>query len=738
MIQPSYHPTLLQIVHRAQQLAQELRHAFVAPEHFLKACIITGVFDNNFDTGAVKKMLQQLETYLQSALEARATPEEEQPEHSYQWEIMAKVAQWKATSAQAKQIDVPHYISAIYQLEDSWGQAALQTCLGEEADVLTALLAEKTMANSEEKNTNAEESEQNKSHAMVLCINGQLSEHNPLIGRETELERTIRVLCRRDKNNPIHVGDPGVGKTALIYGLAAKIEAGEVPPRLHGCKIYAIDMGTMLAGTQYRGDFEKRLKAIVEEIAAEGNGIIYIDEIHTLVGAGRIGDGSLDAANLLKPYLETGRVRFVGATTHEEYNRYFAGSGALTRRFQTIDIPEPTITETCRILEGLQTRYEEFHGIHYDNGTIEHAVRMADRYITDRRLPDKAIDLIDEAAAYREVHPDGTNRVDRRLIDQILAGICKVDSLRDIEAEDTETLKHLQPEMLCRIFGQDEAIRKVAESIMISRAGLYDPDKPVASLLFVGPTGVGKTEVAKVLATQLGIELLRFDMSEYAEKHTVARLIGAPAGYVGYEDGGLLTDAVRRTPHCVLLLDEIEKAHPDIFNLLLQVMDRATLTDTRGRTADFRHVVLIMTSNAGAQFARQAGMGFDREIAPGKAMLHDVKRLFKPEFLNRLTATVVFNEMSQEMARRILHKKTAELQKRLLERNVVLNMTEEAVEYLLRKGFTREYGAREIDRVISAELKPLLTRALLFGTLKQGGTATIVMKKNALELEAEA
>ena len=560
---------------------------------------------------------------------------------------------------------------------------------------------------------------------LITCINDHIDRHNPLIGREAELERTIRVLCRLDKNNPLHVGDPGVGKTALIYGLAALIRDGRVPERLAGARIYSLHLGTLLSGTQYRGQLEKRLLSIIDGMAEEGNAIAYIDEIHNLVGAGQTGEGSLDLANLLKPYLETGSVRFIGATTHEEYNRYFSKSGALVRRFQTIDVPEPSIEETCLILEGLRARYEAFHNVTFAEGVIEHAVRRADRYINDRRLPDKAIDLIDEAAAYREVHPDGTQTVTRDLIDSVLATLCKIDVLRSEDDSDHTALRNLRPELLRRVFGQDRAIAEVTEAVMMSHAGLTAPDKPMASLLFVGPTGVGKTEVAKVLAEQLGIDLVHFDMSEYAEKHTVSRLIGTPAGYVGYEDGGQLTDAIRRSPHCVLLLDEIEKAHPDIFNILLQVMDRATLTDTHGRKADFRHVLLILTSNAGAQFARQAGVGFTGNVTPGDAMLAEVKKLFKPEFLNRLSGTVVFGEMTLDMARRILDKQLGVLQSLLTPRGVQLQLTDAAREWLLQRGFTREYGARELDRAIAAHLKPLLTRALLFGALAHGGTATV-------------
>ena len=545
-----------------------------------------------------------------------------------------------------------------------------------------------------------------------------------------------RFLCRKEKNNPLHVGEPGVGKTSLAYGLAARIEAREVPERLLDCRIYELDLGTLLAGTQYRGDFEKRLKTIMEGVRNEGRAIIYIDEIHNLIGAGRTGDGSMDASNMLKPYLESGDIRFIGSTTYEEYNRYFARSKGLVRRFQQIDIHEPSIEETIHIVEGLKEKYEEFHGVTYQPDVIPYAVKASVRYISDRFLPDKAIDLVDEAGAYREIHPipSGEQIVDKTLITDVLARICKVDALA-MKEEDTTSLETLHARISAKIYGQEEAVRQVVEAVQMSKAGLLDENKPLASLLFVGPTGVGKTEVAKVLASELGISLQRFDMSEYTEKHTVAKLIGSPAGYVGYEDGGLLTDAIRKTPNCVLLLDEIEKAHPDVFNILLQVMDYAVLTDNKGRKADCRHVVLIMTSNAGAQFARQASIGFSSQITAGEAMLKQVKKTFKPEFINRLSATVVFHDMSRKMASLILDKKLGELSSKLASRQIEMGLSPEARNWLLQRGFLPEYGAREMDRVIASHLKPLLMREILFGSLKSGGKTCIQVDKDQLVLQ---
>ena len=444
----------------------------------------------------------------------------------------------------------------------------------------------------------------------------------------------------------------------------------------------------------------------------------------------------MDASNMLKPYLESGDIRFIGSTTYEEYNRYFARSKGLVRRFQQIDILEPSIEETIHIVEGLKKKYEEFHGVTYQPDVIPYAVKASVRYISDRFLPDKAIDLVDEAGAYREIHPisSGEQSVDKTLITDVLARICKVDALA-MKEEDTTSLETLHARISAKIYGQEEAVRQVVEAVQMSKAGLLDENKPLASLLFVGPTGVGKTEVAKVLASELGISLQRFDMSEYTEKHTVAKLIGSPAGYVGYEDGGLLTDAIRKTPNCVLLLDEIEKAHPDVFNILLQVMDYAVLTDNKGRKADCRHVVLIMTSNAGAQFARQASIGFSSQITAGEAMLKQVKKTFKPEFINRLSATVVFHDMSRKMASLILDKKLGELSSKLAARQIEMELSPEARNWLLQHGFLPEYGAREMDRVIASHLKPLLMREILFGSLKFGGKTCIQVDKDQLVLQ---
>ena len=642
--------------------------------------------------------------------------------------------------------DVPHLMNAIMGLRDSYAANCLHALVpdedkGEFIRSLTDAAEVESVVfegpDDEYGDTIRDDTPSKKQdavgwHDFVLCINDHIADHNPLIGRDDELERTIQVLCRKDKNNPLHIGEPGVGKTSIVYGLAQRIQDGDVPASLQGARIYQLDMGSLIAGTQFRGDFEKRLKTVMLGITSEPNAILYIDEIHNIVGAGATGDGSMDAGNLLKPYLEGGKVRFIGATTYEEFNRYIMRNKGLMRRFQQVAIDEPSVEETLRILQMLKPGYEEFHKVQYDDDAIEYAVTGSARHITDRYLPVKAIDLIDEAGAWVQSHrQEGEDRrVDKKLIADVLARVAKVDALT-IDEKDNDKLETLESRIKARIYGQDDAVKQVVEAVQMSKAGLTDEAKPLASLLFVGPTGVGKTEVARVLANELGVELVRFDMSEYVEKHTVAKLIGSPAGYVGYEDGGLLTDAVRKHPDCVLLLDEIEKAHDDVFNLLLQVMDYGTLSDNKGRKAVFRNVVLIMTSNAGAQFAHQASVGFASEMTAGKAMLAQVKKTFKPEFINRLSSIVVFNDMDRTMAGMILDKKLRELQAMLDSKQVTLKLGDAAREQLLQEGYSREYGAREMDRVIHARLKSRLVREILFGSLKQGGEYVV----NELEQE---
>ena len=728
-------------LNKAYEYCKEYRHEFIMPEHLLLALL------EEFNFNAAVNIFYspyQLEDRIKEYLEGvESLPEgtEYVPETSAQMGKVIELAVEQVNSSSAKALDIPHLTRGILALEDSWAAYLLKDCLyGKEANFMSQLINFCDFDDELE-----EKGEQSGDKAawkkLVTCMNDLYKEQNPLIGREQELQRTIQVLCRRDKNNPLHVGEPGVGKTALVWGLARMIEEGRVPERLKGCRIYQLDMGTLLAGTQYRGDFENRIKMIMDGVAAEQDNpaepvanIVYIDEIHTMVGAGATSDSAMDASNMLKPYLEAGTIRFIGSTTYEEYNRYFSRSKGIVRRFQQIDIPEPTVDEAKHILRQLQPRYEEFHHVKYDDEAIDFAIEASAKYVNDRFLPDKAIDLIDEAGASFEVRGKMADvRVTKADIADVLAKTCKVDAMAVAEDDDYQRLESLAPRMLSQIYGQDEAIRQVVESVQMSRAGLLDDNKPLASLLFVGPTGVGKTEVARVLAKELGIELIRFDMSEYTEKHTVAKLIGSPAGYVGYEDGGLLTDAIRKSPNAVLLLDEIEKAHQDIYNILLQVMDYARLTDNKGRKADFRNVILIMTSNAGAQFAGQT-IGFNHNVSRGEAMMKQVKRVFKPEFINRLSGTVVFHDMDKQMATLILKKKLRELETKLEAKHVKMTLTEDAFEHLLKEGYTQEYGAREMDRVIAQQLKPLLMREILFGSLKQGGTVTVDVKDGSLAI----
>lgn len=740
------------VMEQAVKLAREERHRYFMPEHMIYGMTFDEDFSREYEAGGgdTETLKESLLGFLK---EQAGTTEEDSAVLTGDTDRVLRMAEGQARSSGRDAIDVSHLLSAILRLEDCYGVYYL-TVQGVNMIEVIGELSRESLAEERGyekdyepeiepggnlrdsrgtgvKGEEAADSRQNRARwrEFVEDMNETCKNQNPLIGREEEMERTIQILCRKDKNNVLHVGEPGVGKTALAYGLAKRIVGGQVPDLLKDSRVYSLDMGSLLAGTQYRGDFEKRFKEIMNGLSKEKSPIVYLDEIHNIVGAGAVGNGSLDAANLLKPYLAAGNIRFMGATTYEEYKKHFSTSKSLVRRFQKVDIKEPSREEAVQILRGLKAGYEKFHGVKYGAGVLEHAVDISSRYMNERFLPDKAIDLIDEAGAWRRLHPLQQKRqtVGKGLLDQVLARICNIPE-QTVEKGELERLALLEEELKKQIFGQGEAIEQVSNAVKFSKAGLNEENKPIASFLFVGATGVGKTELAKALAAQLGISFMRFDMSEYSEKHAVAKLIGAPAGYVGYEEGGILTEEIRRHPHGVLLLDEIEKAHPDIFNVLLQVMDYATLTDNQGRKADFRNIILIMTSNAGASQAGKSRIGFGSSRQNTDALLDAVNRTFQPEFRNRLSRIVLFRGMDEDMAERITRKKLKELADKLTLKKVNLTVTEEAVLYIRKAGITREYGAREIDRVIAAQVKPLLAELILFGKLKRGGSC--ILDKN--------
>lgn len=730
----------LDILYQAMEYAKKRNYEYVTPELVLLMMLRDRTFTEAFEEcGGNAGML---EDYLKEyAEEYMDKAEVEKPELSDGVNMLMNYAAKSAYSSGSQKVHLRHIIHGLWNLDNCYAIYFMEKQGIAEADLLQEMAEieenEAVYGSTDGRFGEAEES-QSGWKLYAPCLNETLRDANPLICREAELDRTIQILCRKEKNNPLHIGESGVGKTAITYGLVQLIRDGMVPEPLAGAKIFALDLGGMLAGTQYRGDFEKRFKKVLTEIGKEDKPIIYIDEIHNLSGAGAVGEGSFDASNMLKPYLADGRIRFIGATTFEEYKKYFEKNKSLVRRFQNVEIKEPTEEEAVKILDGLKQKYEKYHGVRYGKDIMRYAVHMSAKYINERFLPDKAIDLIDEAGAYIKLHP--TDRkiqlVDKTVINQVLTTICRVP-VETVAADDTTGLSELEGKLKNKIFGQDEAVAQVVNAVKFSKAGLLEENKPLASLLFVGPTGVGKTEIAKRLAEELGVKLIRFDMSEYGEKHAVAKLIGSPAGYVGYEDGGLLTEAVRKTPSAVLLLDEIEKAHADIYNVLLQVMDYATLTDNQGRKADFRNIILIMTSNAGANRIGKSTIGFQSESMNNSVITEAVKQTFQPEFRNRLNKIVVFNSMDDEMAAMVVDKKFSELASQLAAKKIDFTAEQSAKELVKKKGVSQEFGAREVDRVIRNEIKPLFVDEILFGKLKSGGSITLSAENEEFSVAAE-
>ena len=733
---------LNQIIMAAYAEANTRSHEFVTPEHLLYAALF---FDDGSEIiqrcgGDPEHLKRVLAKHLR---EGNPVVDGAQSVQSLGFQNVLERAVWHTTSAQKDIVELGDVLVSILDEKGSYASFFLKkegitrlsllnyishgvSVIPETTEVQRR--GKKREEGEPEQESREKESEQSKILKLFtteLTAKAKAGEMDPLIGREDILERTIQVLCRRFKNNPVHVGEPGVGKTAITEGLAQLIADGKVPKRLKDSKIYALDMGAIIAGTRFRGDFEERMKRVIAELQRQEKIILFIDEIHNIVGAGAVSGGSLDASNILKPALASGKLRCIGSTTYDEYRKYFEKDGALSRRFQKIEVTEPTTDDTVKILEGIKKRYEEYHRVSYTEEAVRAAAELSHKYINDRRLPDKAIDVIDEAGALANMKDadEGVEKVvDLYNIEAVIAKIARIPE-KSVSSSELDKLKDLDTSLKCRIFGQDNAIELVVDAIKRSRVGFREPHKPVASLLFVGPTGVGKTELARQLALTLGVPLNRYDMSEYQEKHTVAKFVGAPPGYVGYEEGGLLTEAIRKNPHSVLLLDEIEKAHADIFNTLLQVMDYATLTDNNGKKADFRNVVILMTSNAGAREIGRQIIGFEAKNVNRDAVFTAVERIFSPEFRNRLDGVVNFNGLTHEVVLMIVKKAIGEFSVQLQEKNVNLQVTDQCYEWLARKGYSEEFGAREIGRLIQDKIKRFFVDEVLFGKLQKGGIA---------------
>jgi ATP-dependent Clp protease ATP-binding subunit ClpA len=717
--------------------AKRRRHEYVSLEHLLYALLQDKDASRAIINcgGDIDRLRKSLDEFFNGQMDALPEGVDQEPHQTLGFHRILQRAVIHAQSAEKKEINGGNLLIAMFREPDSYAVYLLEEQGITRFDVVNYVShgISKTAAE-EPAQTEEEQGEEEKpgkrqnplkAFAVDLVEKARQGNIDPLIGRDDEIERTIHVLCRRRKNNPIYVGDPGVGKTALAEGLALKIHAGEVPETLKTAIIYSLDMGALLAGTKFRGDFEARLKGVLTGLKKQPNSILFIDEIHTIVGAGATSGGSMDASNILKPALASGELRCIGSTTYHDYKSYFERDRALARRFQKIEIPEPSQEEAFKILEGLKPHYEKHHGVHYSTAAIRSAVQLSAKHINDRRLPDKAIDVIDEVGAAVKILPVEKRKktISPRDIEKIVAKIAKIPP-RSVSTSDKDQLQNLERDLKLVVFGQDTAIEMLASTIKLSRSGLGHPEKPIGCFLFAGPTGVGKTEVAKQLALTMGIEFIRFDMSEYMEKHTVSRLIGAPPGYVGFDQGGLLTDAVNRNPYAVLLLDEIEKAHPDLFNILLQVMDHAALTDNNGKKADFRNIILIMTTNAGARELSGSPLGFGAPSNAGKGK-EAVEKMFSPEFRNRLDAMISFNSLSRENIERVVDKFIIELDHQLNDRKVFLSLTTAARRWFADRGYDPAFGARPMARLIQNEIKRVLADEILFGRLQNGGKVDV-------------
>jgi ATP-dependent Clp protease ATP-binding subunit ClpA len=751
---PTFSRSLEQSLHRALALANERRHEYATLEHLLLALI------DDQDAAAVMracnvdldKLKRDLAAYIETELDNLVTEgtDDSKPTAGFQRVIQRAVIH--VQSSGREEVTGANVLVAIFAERESHAAYFLQEQEMTRYDAVNYIshgiakrpgLAESRPArgvDEEAEGKGGAEEPKKKGDALdAYCVNlnkkAREGKIDPLIGRENEISRTIQVLCRRQKNNPLFVGDAGVGKTAIAEGLARRIVNSEVPDVLRNATVFALDMGTLLAGTRYRGDFEERLKQVIKELEAYPGAILFIDEIHTVIGAGATSGGAMDASNLLKPALASGTVRCIGSTTYKEYRQYFEKDRALVRRFQKIDVNEPSIPDAIEILKGLKPYFEDYHKLKYTNDAIKAAVELSARYIHDRKLPDKAIDVIDESGAAQMLLPESRRKktIGLKEVEATIATMARIPP-KTVSKDDAEVLVHLEQTLKRVVYGQEKPIEALASAIKLARAGLREPEKPIGSYLFSGPTGVGKTEVAKQLAASLGVELIRFDMSEYMERHTVSRLIGAPPGYVGFDQGGLLTDGVDQHPHCVLLLDEIEKAHPDLFNVLLQIMDHGKLTDHNGKQVDFRNVILIMTTNAGASDLAKAAFGFTRQKREGDDT-EAINRLFAPEFRNRLDAIITFNHLTPEIIAQVVEKFVLQLEAQLADRDVTIELSDEASKWLIAHGYDQQMGARPMARVIQEHIKKPLADEVLFGKLKAGGHVKVILTKDEADVE---